>query len=68
MIILTSLLVCPRLQINFSKPDLCLTETCFLGGLCVDTLHMSVSLPPDKLADSQELALSLVHTQLVTIC
>ena len=48
------------LHINFSKSDLCLTQTfCFLG-LCWDTVHMSVSLPPDKLADIQQLALSLL--------
>ena len=28
---------------------------------------MSVSLPPDKLADIQQLALSLLHTQHVTV-
>ena len=58
---LCSLLVHLGLYINFSKSDLCLTETfCFLG-LCWDTVHMSVSLPPDKLADIQWLALSLLH-------
>ena len=36
------------LHIKFSKSDLCLTQMfCFLG-LCWDTVHMSVSLPPDK--------------------
>ena len=56
---LCSLLVCPGLHINFLKSDLCLTQTfCFLG-LCLDTVCMSVSLPPDKLADIQQLALSL---------
>ena len=50
---LCSLLVCPGLHINFSKSDLHLSQTfCFLG-LCWDTVHMSVSLPPDKLADIQ---------------
>ena len=34
-----------------------------LGGLCWDTVHMSVSLPPDKLADIQQLAFSLLQTQ-----
>ena len=48
---LCSLLVCLGLHINFSKSDLFLTQTfCFLG-LCWDTVHMSVSLPPDKLDD-----------------
>ena len=41
------------LHINFSKSDLHLSQTfCFLG-LCWDTVHMSVSLPSDKLADIQ---------------
>ena len=32
----------------FPQSDLCLSQTfCFLG-LCWDTVHMSVSLPPDK--------------------
>ena len=48
---LCSLLVCLGLHINFSKSDLCPTQTfCFLW-LCCDTVLMSVSLPPDKLAD-----------------
>ena len=64
---LCSLLVCLGLHINFSKSDLCLIETfCFLG-LCWDTVHMSVSLPSDKLADIQKLALSLLWTQYVTV-
>ena len=55
-------------NINFSKSDIHLTQTfCFLG-LCWETVHMSVSLPPDKLADIQWLALSLVWTQHVTVC
>ena len=36
-------------------------------GLCWDTVHMSVSLPPDKLADIQQLALSLLWTPHVTV-
>ena len=65
---LCSLLVRLGLHINFSKSDLCLTHTfCFLG-LCWDTVHMSVSLPPDKLADIQQLALSLLESQYVTVC
>ena len=65
---LCSLLVCLDLPINFSKSDLHLTQTfCFLG-LCWDTVHMSVSLPPDKLADIQQLALSLLQTPHVTVC
>ena len=48
---LCSLLVRLVLLINFSKSDLHLTQTfCFLG-LCCDNVHMSVSLPPGKLAD-----------------
>ena len=65
---LCSLLVNLGLHINFFKSDLHLTQTfCFLG-LCWDTVHMSVSLPPDKLADIQQLALSLLHTHHVTVC
>ena len=37
-------------------------------GLCWDTVCMLVSLPPDKLADIQQLALSLLHTPHVTVC
>ena len=36
-------------------------------GLCWDTVHMSVSLPPGKLADIQQLALSLLQTPHVTV-
>ena len=64
---LYSLLFCLGLVINFFKSDLCLTQTfCFLG-LCWDTVNMSVSLPPDKLADIQQLAHSLLQTQTVTV-
>ena len=35
--------------------------------LCWDTLHMSVSLPPDKLADIQQLVLSLLQNQHITV-
>ena len=52
---LCSLLVQLGLHINFSKFDLYLTQTfCFLG-LCWDPVQMSVSLPPDKLADFHSL-------------
>ena len=45
----------------------CLTQTfCFLG-LCWDTVHISVSLPPDKLADIQQLAFSLLQIQPVSL-
>ena len=65
---LCSLLACFGLHINFSKSDLHLSQTfCFLG-LCWDTVCMSVSLPPDKLADIQQLALSLLWTPHVTVC
>ena len=40
----------------------------FVFGLFLDPDHMSVSLPPDKLADIQQLALSLLQTQPVTVC
>ena len=39
----------------------------FPGGY-IGILHISVSLPPDKLADIHQLALSLLQTQHVTIC
>ena len=65
---LCSLLVRLGLYINFSKSDLHLTQTfCFLE-LCWDTVHVSVSLPPNKLADIQQLALSLLQSQHVTVC
>ena len=52
----------------FPKPGLCLTQTfCFLG-LCWNTVQMSVFLPPDKLANIQQLGLSLLWTQHVTVC
>ena len=65
---LCSLLVRLGLHINFSKSDLCLSQSFTFLGLCWDTVHMSVSLPPDKLADIQQLALSLLHTPHVTVC
>ena len=37
-------------------------------GLCWNTVHMSVCSPPDKLADIQQLALTLLQTQPVTVC
>ena len=51
----------------FPKSDLCLSQTFTFLGLCWDTVHMSVSLPPDKLADIQQLALSLLQTTHVTV-
>ena len=57
---LCSLLVCLGLHINFSKSDLCLSQSFTFLGLCWDTVCMSVSLPPDKLADIQQLALSFL--------
>ena len=65
---LCSLLVHLGLHINFSKLDLHLSQSFTLLGLCWDTVCMSVSLPPDKLADIQQLALSLLHTPHVTVC
>ena len=50
---LCSLLVRLGLHINFSKSDLRLSQSFTFLGLCWDTVHMSVSLPPDKLADIQ---------------
>ena len=59
-LLLCSLLVGLGLYTNCSKSDLCLTYTfCFLG-LFRDIVHMSLSLPPDGLADIQQLALSLL--------
>ena len=43
---LCSLLVCLGLHINFSKLDLCLSQSFTFLGLCLDTVCMSVSLPP----------------------
>ena len=64
---LCSLLVRLGLHINFSKSDLHLSQTFTYLGLCWDTVCMSVSLPPDKLADIQQLALSLLQTPHVTV-
>ena len=65
---LCSLLVHLCLHINSSKSDLCLSQPFTFLGLCWDTVHMSVSLPPDRLADIQQLALSLLQTPHVTVC
>ena len=64
---LCSLLVRLGLHINFSKSDLCLSQTFCFFRLCWDTVHISVSLPPDKLADFQQLVLSLLWTPHVTV-
>ena len=64
---LCSLLVWLGLHINFSKPDHHLTQIFSFLGLCWDTVHIPVSLPPDKLADIQQLALSLLQNQHVTV-
>ena len=64
---LCSLLVHLGLHINFSKSDLYLSQSFTFLGLCWDTVCMSVSLPPDKLADIQQLALSLLQTPHVTV-
>ena len=45
---LCSLLVCLGLHINFCKSDLCLSQIFYFLGLCWDTVHMLVSLPPAK--------------------
>ena len=65
---LFSLLVHLGLHINFFKSDHHLSQTFTFLGLCWDTPHMSVSLPPDKLVDIQQLALSLLETTHVTVC
>ena len=64
---LCSLLVHLGLHINFSKSDLCFSHTFTFLGLCWDIVCMLVSLPPDKLADIQQLALSLLWTPHVTV-
>ena len=64
---LCSLLVRLGLHINFSKLDLHLSQSFTFWGLCWDTVCMSVSLPPDKLADIQQLALSLLWPPHVTV-
>ena len=65
---LCSLLVHLGLHINFSKSDPCLSQSFTFVGLCWDTVCMSVSLPPDKLANIYQLALSLLQTPHVTVC
>ena len=65
---LCSLLVCLGLHINFSKSGHHLSQTFSFLGICWDTVHMSVSLTPDKVADIQQLALSLLRTTHVTVC
>ena len=65
---LCSLLVCLGLHINFSKSDLHLSQTFCSLGTFWDTVQLSVSLLPDKLADIQQLALSLLQTPHVTVC
>ena len=52
----------------FSKSDLYLIQTFGFFGLCWDTVHMPVPLPPDKLADIQQLVLTLLQTQHVIVC
>ena len=64
---LCSLLVWHGLHINFSKSDFCITQTFWILGLCWDTVCMSVSLPADKLVDIQQLALSFLQNQHVTV-
>ena len=64
---LCSLLVHLGLHINFSKSDLCLSQSFTFLGLCWDTVCTSVSLPLDKLAEIQQLALALLQTPHVTV-
>ena len=64
---LCSLLFHLGLHINFSKSVLCLSQFFTFLGLCWDIVCMSVSLPPDKLADIQQLALSLLWTPQITV-
>ena len=56
------------LYINVSKSGLHLTQTFgVFFGLCLDSVHMSVSLPPGKLADIQQMALYFLQTQTVIV-
>ena len=64
---LCSLMVHLGLHINFSKSDFHLSQTFTFLGLCWDTVCLSVSLPPDKLDDIQQVALSLLQTPHVTV-
>ena len=64
---LCSLLIRLGLHINFSKSDLHLSQSFTFLGLCWDTVCMLVSLPPDKLADIHQLALSLLCTPHITV-
>ena len=64
---LCSLLVHLGLHINFSKSDLCLSQSFIFLGLYWDTVCMLVSLPLDKIAEIQQLALALLQTPHVTV-
>ena len=64
---LCSLLVHLGLHINFPSLTFTSHRPFVSWGLRWDTVHMSVSLPPDKLADIQQVALSLLWTPHVTI-
>ena len=65
--LLCSLLVCLDYILIF--PSLTFASLrLYFGGLCWDTVHMSASLPPDKLADIQQLSLSLLQTQCGIVC
>ena len=59
---LDCILIFPSLTFASSRP----LSLCFLG-LHWDTVCMSASLPPDKLADFQQLALSFLQTRSVTV-
>ena len=65
---LCSLLVYLGLHIIFPSLSFDTLRPFVFLGLCWDTVHMSVSLPPDKLADIKQLALSLMWTPHVTVC
>ena len=64
---LCSLLVNLWLHINISKSELHLTHHFSVLGLCMDTVGMCVSLPPDKLDVIWQLAHSLLQTQPVAV-
>ena len=52
----------------FPSLTFALSQTFTFLQLCWDTVHNSLSWPPDKLADIQQLALSLLQTTHVTVC
>ena len=52
----------------FPSLNFCLNQACCFLGLCWDTVHMSASLPPDKLADIQQLLLPCCRPNMLGTC